>query len=102
MEKEKKTVKKKLSLRWILVGAIAVYAVITLISQQGILTAQAQKKQELEAQQQELESQIAYLENEEALVGTDEYVERSAREKFGWVKEDEILFKESAAGQGGE
>jgi cell division protein FtsB len=34
------------------------------------------------------------LQEIEGFIGSDEYIERMAREKLGWVKDDEILFKE--------
>ncbi len=49
-------------------------------------TALKEKKESLEKEQEEIKEQEAYRE-------TDEYIEEVAREKFGLVYDDEIVFK---------
>ena len=58
------------------------------------------KAQEYQIQETELAEQIeeekgraAQIDDLEAYVGTDEYVEEIAREKFGLVHENEIIFE---------
>ena len=48
----------------------------------------------LEQQIREEEERTQQLQSLPAYVNSDEYIERLAREKFGLVYEDEILFKE--------
>lgn len=48
---------------------------------------------ELERQQKELEEEKEGLEDFRAYVKTDEYAEKVAREKFGLVYKDEIIFQ---------
>ncbi|OON94718.1 MAG: hypothetical protein ATN31_02695 [Candidatus Epulonipiscioides saccharophilum] len=41
-----------------------------------------------------LKQKIEDLEYQKTLVGTDEYIEKIAREKLGLIKEGDIIFKE--------
>lgn len=41
-----------------------------------------------------LKEKIKDLEDQKTLVGTDEYIEKVAREKLGLIKEGDIIFKE--------
>ncbi|ONI48308.1 hypothetical protein AN643_02150 [Candidatus Epulonipiscioides saccharophilum] len=41
-----------------------------------------------------LKQKIQDLEYQKTLVGTDEYIEKIAREKLGLIKEGDIIFKE--------
>ena len=43
---------------------------------------------------------LEFLKEKEAYTGTDAYIERAAREKFGWVKDGEIIFRKQEDGQG--
>ena len=52
-----------------------------------------QQKQELETKKDELEKQKKSIQEQEAYMQTDEYVEQVAREKFGLVYDNEIIFK---------
>jgi len=90
--------KKKFSLRWIAVSVICIYAVITILSQQSTLAGQRKQQEELLARQEALESKVMQMQSEKDSMGSDGYVERSAREKFGWVKEGEIIFKRTPNG----
>lgn len=51
------------------------------------------KKQELEAKKAELNKEKEFIKEQQAYRKTDEYVEYLAREKFGLVYDDEIIFK---------
>ncbi len=48
-----------------------------------------------------MEQDLEFLKEKEAYTGSDAYIERAAREKFGWVKEGEIIFKKAAGCDGG-
>lgn len=52
-----------------------------------------QQKQELETKKDELEKQKKSIQEQQAYMQTDEYVEQVAREKFGLVYDNEIIFK---------
>lgn len=52
-----------------------------------------EQKQELEAKRDELEREKKSIKEQEAYMQTNEYVEQVAREKFGLVYDNEIIFK---------
>lgn len=94
--------KRKINIRILILLLVGIYAGVTIAFQQSTIQSQLRKKQSLLEQQSELMEQIEFLQNEESFIGTDTYVERAAREKFGWVKDGEILFKKKDEQQGGE
>lgn len=51
------------------------------------------QKQELEAKKANLEKEQKSIQERETYMQTDEYVEQVAREKFGLVYDNEIIFK---------
>ena len=71
----------------VLVGLLAL-----LISQQRVLTRNMNKNKELQEKISAAEQELKSLEGEQALIGTDEYVERKARELLGYVKDDETVY----------
>ncbi|MDD4494446.1 MAG: septum formation initiator family protein [Eubacteriales bacterium] len=84
--------RKKPVLGLVIVLALSVYFVVTLIKQQGILNA---RRSELEA----LELKVAResMTNEELkeafnILGSNEYIEKVAREKLGMLKVEEKVF----------
>lgn len=52
-----------------------------------------EQKQELEAKKADLEKEKESIQEQQAYMQTDEYVEQVAREKFGLVYDNEIIFK---------
>ncbi len=76
-------------------GIAAVSAVFVLISQQSKLDEVNKRNEELQAQMAALEDEAGDLEAELEHAGSDEYSEDAARDKLGWVKDDELVFKES-------
>ncbi len=51
------------------------------------------QKQELQQKKDELQKEKKSIQEQKAYMQTDEYIENAAREKFGLVYEDEIIFK---------
>lgn len=51
------------------------------------------QKQELEEKKADLEKEKKSIQEQKAYMNTDEYTEQVAREKFGLVYENEIVFK---------
>lgn len=90
--------RKKLS-RATVFGVIVLTAVLcaTLTYKQSTLRAQgkeyASQIKELEKQKKELSKEEKELEEFKDYVKTDKYVEEVAREKFGLVYKDEIIFE---------
>lgn len=52
-----------------------------------------QQKQELEEKRDDLAKEKKSIQEQEAYMQTNEYVEQVAREKFGLVYDNEIIFK---------
>ena len=52
-----------------------------------------EKQRELEAKKADLEKEQKSIQEKQAYMQTDEYVEYIARQKFGLVYDDEIIFK---------
>ena len=93
---DKKVSKKKFDLslilkRFLILG-LAVYICISLISQQFSLFRQGKLEKELVDQTAEAKKISKELEDEKQLVGTDEYIERVARERLGFTKKNEKVF----------
>ena len=106
-EAQKKRIKglsqrKKALIRWAILGVAVVYAGITLAMQQRTISMQKQEAQNLQQQQEQMQQDLEFLKEKEAYTGTDAYIERAAREKFGWVKEGEIVFRKQEDAQSGE
>lgn len=55
--------------------------------------AMEQQKEELEARKVELEKEHETIQQKKTYMTTNEYVEEMAREKFGLVYDNEIVFK---------
>ena len=93
--------RKKALFRWVLIGAVVIYAGVTLAMQQRTISAQKQEAKDLQERQKQMEQDLEFLKEKEAYTGSDAYIERAAREKFGWVKEGEIIFKKQQDAAGG-
>lgn len=80
-------------------SAIAVVCMLSIVIWNGKRTLEARnveyvsKKQELSNQIVEQESRSASLEEYKKYVQTKKYVEQIAKEKFGLIYKDEIVFK---------
>ncbi len=94
--------RKKALIRWAILGVVVVYAGITLAMQQRTISMQKQEAKELQERQEQMQQDLEFLKEKEAYTGTDAYIERAAREKFGWVKDGEIIFRKQEDAQGGE
>ena len=81
----------------IILCVAAIYALSGIGLKLITIVSQKHKQVALLEQQAALEQQVEDLEQQEAYVGTEEYIEQAAREKFGWVKEDEIIFRKKKA-----
>ena len=93
--KKEKTYQIHPSWKWVIFAAVVIYCGITILSQQSTINEHKQTLLDLETQKQELSKRIDALEEEISYMGTDEYVERTARDRLGMVKEDEIIFKDT-------
>ncbi len=96
MTKKKKFTFGKMKLI-ILVGVL-VYVGFTYVSHQSVLAQQQQRQIALQQQKEQLERDIDFKKSELDHIGSNEYVEQQARERLGWLKEDEIKYVEGSAG----
>ena len=87
--------KRRIHFSFFIFLAILVYAVVTILNQSQVIKEQDERQAELVRQKESLEAEINALENELEYIGSDEYIEQEARERLGWVKEDEIVFTEA-------
>ena len=92
-KRQRASQRKKALLRWALIGVVAIYAGVTLAFQQRTISAQKQEALNLQEQKKQMEQELEFLKEKEAYTGSEAYIERAAREKFGWVKEGEIIFR---------
>ncbi len=74
----------------VLIGLLAL-----LFSQQSVLNRNIDKNAELQSKISDAEQELESLEEEQQMIGTDEYVERKAREILGLVKDNETVYIKS-------
>ena len=84
--------RKFFNLRNFLFLGIAVGLVALIIAQQTVLDRNIEKNQSLRNDIKIAEQRIEELKEEQKMIGTDEYIEKKAREKLGYVKSDETVF----------
>jgi cell division protein FtsB len=90
--KGKRVFNKRQFVKSIVIMAIAVYAIFNLVQTQFLLNdnyTQQKKLSEELAKQQKIAQE---LNEQQAASNTDEYYEKQAREKLGYVKANEKLF----------
>lgn len=86
--------KGKFRLSYFILALFFVYFVAIFINQQKLFNA---GQRELKMLQTKLEEEMAEnirLRRDLEIIGTDEYIERVAREKLGMVKRDELVFED--------
>ena len=79
-------------LRNLLFLALAAGLVALIISQHSVLDRNIERNEALKENIQAAQQKIEDLEEEKSILGSDEYVERKARENLGYVKSDETVF----------
>lgn len=79
-------------LRNLIFLALAAGLVALILSQQAVLDRNIEKNKELTEDINALHQRIDELNEEKSMLGSDEYIERKAREKLGYVKNDETVF----------
>ena len=87
--------RKGIHISFFIVLAMLIYAIIMLLNQSSVIKDQKEREADLLRRQEALEMQIHSLENELEYIGSDEYIEKIARERLGWIKDDEIKFVDS-------
>ena len=98
-EKPKTKKKFKINFRFLIIVGVIAYAAFALINQQITLSGQTAEKTKLEESAQELSDEKEFLQRELDYIGTKDYIEQAAREKLGWIKKDEIIFRRTEDGK---
>ena len=86
--------KGKFRMGYIILAICLIYFVATFINQQKLFNAGQRELKALEQKLEEERAENARLRSDLELIGTDEYIERIAREKLGMVKKDERVFED--------
>ena len=89
-------VRKRVTLKFklIILFACLVYAGVLFVNQTTLLADLNREKTEMQEQYEQQSMLNAQLQNQAQFTGSDAYIEKAAREKLGWVKENEIKFVE--------
>lgn len=94
--KEKRRVDKKKLIKWIAIGAIAAYGIVTLILQIGMMNNAQSENAKLSAQLQTKSEAAEALKKKESALNNDEdrdsYIEGVARDQLGLVHKEETVF----------
>lgn len=72
--------------------AFAAGLIALIFSQQSVLDRNIEKNKEIKEDINAIHQRIDELNEEKSMLGSDEYIERKAREKLGYVKNDETVF----------
>ena len=91
MKTKKRTI--KLRFKFVLLACFLVYAGISIFSQQSNIGALQARNEALCEQYEQACTQLQRLEHKSVYMGTDQYIENEAREKFGFVYDDEIILQ---------
>lgn len=75
---------------------VVVYCASVLIIQQNKIKSTEAANAELSKKFETMENEYAALENELETAGSDSYAENTAREKLGWVKQGETVFRNAS------
>jgi cell division protein FtsB len=84
--------KRRFGLRYILIAIILCYAGYTFISQELVINRLKGDIQKYTVENKKVEDANSYLKDQIEYAGTDEYVEKMAREKMGLVKSGETVY----------
>ena len=80
----------------VLFTAFVIYSLVTIISQASQIR---NNKQEIDSANQQLvyeQKRSQELDEETSKIGTDEFIEKQAKEKLGYVKSNEKIFYDKA------
>ena len=90
-----KNKRNRANILFIAVSLVAAYFLFCIISQQSIISSNKKEIKELTTQVEAKEKTLDTLNDEALGLGSDEYIERIAREKIGLVRPDETVYIDS-------
>ncbi len=73
---------------------ITILLILSMSSQIRLYNRLVSDKAVVESEISILENEIIVLESELELIGTEEYIEKMARERLGYIKPNEFIFRE--------
>lgn len=91
----KKKTKKKLDFNMVIIAAaciLGIWMVVKGFVIQPVINSNKEQAKELQKQISEEQQRVEEVKGLIEKSGTDEYIERIAREKLGMIKSDEIVF----------
>ena len=74
---------------------VALYVIVTLVNQQGVINSNSVQANALKSQISQAQGDTGRLNAELVQIGSDSYIERVARQKLGLVKPGEKIFVDS-------
>lgn len=83
---------KKITVSTLAVSLVVAFLLIKGVMQQPKITENKEKIEDLNEQIALQEQKLEELDELKEKVNTDEYIEKVAREHFGYIKENEIIF----------
>ncbi|MDD5016562.1 MAG: septum formation initiator family protein [Eubacteriales bacterium] len=93
MKKKKAKRNVKFRFKLLLLSAFLVYAGLSIYTQQTNINTLKSEQEALMAEYEQAQTELSRLEYKAEYMNTDNYVEDTAREKFGLVYEGEIILE---------
>jgi len=90
----------KFRFKLLLLALFLVYAGITIYGQQVKIESLQEEQQVLSERAQNTQTELDRLEHKSEYMNTEEYVENTARERFGLTYENEIVIETEENGEG--
>lgn len=92
MKKRKTQKKRRFGYKFWFMSFIVVYVLYAFIQQQFALNNYNREISSLKSDIEEMENELTKLNDLESVYKSDEFIERVARERLGFVRSDETLF----------
>lgn len=92
MARRKKKKKKHLNFKVCFITILIIYISVAIIGQQSKINSLNSKISDVNNKISVKEKEYSELEDQEIVYGSDEYVERVARQRLGYVRPDETVF----------
>jgi cell division protein DivIC len=86
--------KVKLRFKLLILAVFLVYAGIAIFGQQTKIDELKAKQEALTIEAEQAQTELNRLEHKKAYMNTNEYIENTARERFGLVYENELILQE--------
>ena len=91
--------KVKLRFKFVILAVFLTYAGIAIFGQQAKINELKAEQEALTISVEQAQTELDRLKHKEAYMNTNEYVENTARERFGLVYEDELILEDNEASE---